>query len=274
MAGISPHRGMRWISFDPGPGRRTLRAMNLTASTTLVVPSISATRRRWPGLVLSLLLHGLVALAWMGFPLPRLDEDRPEPVLNVDLVPQPPPQAPSPASPPPVAPPQPPPQPQRSAPPPPPQLQPGELAEKSTPPVPDRAEPKAPKEGGPGIAASPAPRQKRPVTQSERDYVLSKVLAHWHMPAALAAFAQAETRINVRVMADGHFADIYDSRRPWNPAEVFDGYAGLAPQAVQRQVIDALYKAIRAAQPLALPETLKAKAPFDLRLDFRFRDVR
>lgn len=249
--------------------------MSLTASAPDVPPA-SSTRRPWPALTLSLALHVLVALSWLGFPLPRLPDDRPEPVIAVDLVPPPPAQTAAPPAPPPAAPALPPEaaKPPTGAPPPPPQLQPGELAEKSSPPPPERAEAKAPAAGGPGIAASPAPKRPRPVTQSERDYVLSKVLAHWQKPAALAAFAQAETRINVRVLADGHFADIYDSRRPWNPSEVFDGYAQLAPGAVQRQVIDALYRAIRAAQPVSLPAALKAKAPFDLRLDFRFRDVR
>lgn len=253
--------------------------MSLTASA-LAVPPVTSARRNWPALVLSLLLHALIALAWLGFPLPRPDAAQEPPAVSVDLVPAPPP-APAPA-PAPAAPPQSPPQspgpttvPSRPmAPPPPPQLQAGELAEKSSPPLPERPAAKAPAEGGPGVAASPAPKRPKPVTQSERDFILSKVLAHWRMPAALVPFAQAQTSIHVRVMADGYFADIYDGRRPWRPAEVFDGYDQLAPQAVQRQVIDALYRALRAAQPISLPAPLKAKAPFDVRLDFRFRDVR
>ena len=222
---------------------------------------------RWRHLapVLSVLLHLLLALAWMGFPLPEPSTEEP-PSLVVDLVPS----VPRPAAPATTA--------ALAAKPgaagaPIPQLAEGELAEKSTP----LSETQAKGTAQPNpVAAEMAAKEKKPapVTQNERDWVLARVLRHWKPPAGLSAYDKADISLKVRVLADGHFSDIYDSRRPWNPALVFDGYQALPPQAIQRRVIDAIYGAIRKAQPLALPQGLRDKAPFDLRLDFRFKDAR
>ncbi|MBR9971336.1 hypothetical protein [Magnetospirillum sulfuroxidans] len=218
--------------------------------------------------VLSVLLHLLLALAWMGFPLPDLPDPEPQ-AMTVDIVPPPPPPAASAPSK------------QQSAPAakagpdgkPIPQLAEGELAEKSTP----VSETQSPKPAQPNpVAAVPAAKEKKPapVNQNERDWVLSRVLRHWKPPSGLSAYDKADISLKVKVLADGHFSDIYDARRPWNPVEVFDGYQSLPPGAIQRRIIDAIYGAIRKSQPLALPPGLREKAPFDLRLDFRFKDAR
>jgi hypothetical protein len=229
---------------------------------------VTGRRTRLAPLVLSVLLHLVLAVLWLGFPVPRMIPDEP-PAVSVELVP-PAPLPPAPASDG---------RPEGGASRPDrtdkvvPQLQEGELARQSTPPpAKEAARPGA-------VTAVPqekaaATRKPAPVTQSERDFVLSQVVRQWKPPRELAAYDRAEMSVAVMVRADGFFADIYDARRPANPAEVFDGYGALHPQSIQRRTIDAIYQAIRKAQPLRLPDALKAKAPFTVRLDFRFRDVR
>ncbi|MCA1909494.1 MAG: hypothetical protein LDL39_14140 [Magnetospirillum sp.] len=213
--------------------------------------------------VLSVLLHLLLALAWLGFPLPEPSKPEP-PTLTVDIVPPSPP-APSPAQAPKAKP--------AEAGVPVPQLQDGELAEKSAPPPELKDRQPAPPDPA---ASQPAAKVKKPapVTQNQRDWVLSRVLRHWRRPADLGAYASGDIRLAVKVMPDGHFSDIYDARRPWNPEDVFDGYGTLPPGVVQRRIIDSIYGAIRQAQPLKLTQELRDKAPFTVRLDFRFKDVR
>ncbi|CAA7624716.1 conserved hypothetical protein [Magnetospirillum sp. LM-5] len=230
--------------------------------------SAPSDRRRFKAvpLVLSALVHLALAIAWLGFPIPRIKDPEP-PSVAVELVP-PPAQKPAP------------PADQGGAKPQPekdgraiPQLEQGELAQRSSPaPAKESTAPSA-------VVAKPAEKlaavkKPIPVTQNERDFVLSQVVRQWKPPKELAAYDQADMRVSVTVRPDGYFAEIYDSRRPWNPDEVFDGYSQLHPQSIQRRTIDALYRAIRQAQPLKLPEALKAKAPFAVRLDLRFKDAR
>lgn len=225
---------------------------------------------RWRHLppLLSVMLHAVPALWLLGFPWPQSLPDKPaEPAaISVDIVP--PPEPPAAPQPPPSQ--NRPPQPQGRAIP---QLEEGELASRSTPVPPERSTAPA----KPQVLAQPQARTEKkpaPVTQNERDWVLARVLRHWRAPSGLAAYEKADIALKVRVLPDGHFSDIYDSRRPWAPEQVFEGYGQLAPQAIQRRIIDAIYGAIRKAQPLPLPQVLRDKAPFDLRLDFRFKDAR
>ncbi|MCR6631351.1 MAG: hypothetical protein NVV74_15615 [Magnetospirillum sp.] len=225
------------------------------------VPS-PRTTGQWAPLALSALLHVLLALVWLGFPLPEGPSEQ-EPAIQVELAPEP---AKPPASPPPA-------KPQAAAGPdsPIPQLEEGALAQRSSPPKPRESSLVPP---APRAEAAVRPRKPEPVTQNERDFVLGQVLRHWAPPKDLAGYAKGEVRVAVTVRADGYFDDIYDARRPWNPAAAFDGYTMLAADDIQRRTIDALLKAIRQAQPVKLPPALLAKAPFPVRLDFRFKDVR
>ncbi|MGE4281301.1 MAG: hypothetical protein AB7G62_17080 [Magnetospirillum sp.] len=230
----------------------------------------SPPRSRHLAPVLSVLLHLLLALAWLGFPLPESDKSEP-PAISVDIVPPPP----SPVPPAPSAPKTP--EAPKAKPAeqgvPVPQLTEGELAEKSTP----RSQTESKKPNPPDPAASqPTTKTKKPapVTQNQRDWVLSRVLRHWRRPPEMGPYANGTISLAVKVMGDGYFSDIYDTRRSWNPNDVFDGYAGLPQGAVQKRIIDSIYGAIRQAQPLKLPQELRDKAPFEVRLDFRFKDVR
>ena len=228
-------------------------------------------RSRYLAPVLSVLLHLLLAFIWLGFPLPELKPAEP-PSISVDIVPPPQPAQPKPVPPSPQAPQAPQAKPAEQGTPVP-QLTEGELAEKSTP----RSETESKKPSPPDPAASqPSQKTKKPapVTQNQRDWVLSRVLKHWRRPPEMGAYANGTISLAVRVNADGYFSDIYDARRAWNPNDVFDGYGTLPPSAVQRRIIDSIYGAIRQAQPMKLPQELRDKAPFEVRLDFRFKDVR
>ncbi|MGE5515056.1 MAG: hypothetical protein ACM31D_04470 [Bacteroidota bacterium] len=232
---------------------------------TIIPPPRQA---KWAPLALSVLLHLLLLLVWLGFPLPQ-DRSPEEPAMQVELAPEPP--RPPPAAAAPQAKPQPQPATEQGAPIP--QLEDGILAQRSsTPKLKAQPGPIAPPEPRTDIA--PKPKKPEPVTQNERDFVLSQVLRHWAPPRELSAYDKAGVHLSVVVGADGYFSDIYDARRPWNPNDVFDGYGALRPDDIQRRTIDAFYRAIRQAQPVRLPAALKAKAPFPVRLDFRFRDAR
>lgn len=237
----------------------------MLAAPVIDIPASQSRRARIGPLVLSALVHGVMLLAWLGVPVPEPPVG--ETAMAVDLVP---PAAAPPKGEPQTAPAATPLAPQaeaRQIP----QLQDGEFAAKASPVAPPK-----PVAGPPAVKAEVAPAGKKPppVTQNERDFVLSQVLRHWKPPRELAAYDRADIFVGVTVGPDGYFAEAYDARRTWNPDEVFDGYARLHPQDIQRRTIDAFYRAIRQAQPVRLPDALKAKAPFKVRLDFRFKDAR
>ncbi|MBC7950544.1 MAG: hypothetical protein H7Z12_01815 [Rhodospirillaceae bacterium] len=236
-------------------------------SAPVIPMEFTAPRKtRWVPLALSLLLHLLLALAWLGFPMPEMRKDE-EPTITVELAPRPEPSKPKISDAPlgetkgeaavseakPI-----------------PQLEDGALAKQSSPPKPNAG----PSPPAPRAEAVLKPKKPEPVTQNERDFVLSQVIRHWHPPRELAAYDKADVHVGVIVDAQGYFDDDFDARRPWNPAGVFEGYNGLHPQSVQRRSVDAFYQAIRKAQPVRLPPALKVKAPFPVRLDFRFKDAR
>lgn len=237
----------------------------LAASVIPFDVPIALRKMRWAPLGLSLLLHLLLALVWLGFPMPEPHKDD-EPSITVEIA-QPEPAKPKMSDAPlgeskgegaqseakPI-----------------PQLAEGVLAKQSTPPK-SKADAAPPT---PRAEAVLKPKKVEPVSQNERDFVLSQVIRHWHPPRELAAYEKADVAVGVIVDANGYFDEDFDARRPWNPARVFEGYDALHPQSLQRRSVDAFYQAIRKAQPVRLPPTLKAKAPFPVRLDFRFKDAR
>lgn len=225
-------------------------------------------KTRWAPLGLSALVHLLVLVAWLGFPLPE-GQQAEERAMQVELAaepPRPPAKAAAAAAD----------QPKQNATEqgaPIPQLAEGMLAQRSSTPK-LKSEDKVVAAPEPRTEIAPKPKKPEPVTQNERDFVLGQVLRNWRPPKELSAYDKADVRVTVTVKADGYFADVYDARRPWNPAEVFDGYGSLPPDSIQRRTVDAFLRAIRQAQPVKLPPALKAKAPFPVRLDFRFKDAR
>jgi len=233
----------------------------MLAAPVLDIPNSGKSRKpRLASLALSAALHVALAAMWLGFPTPESHVEQ-ERAITVELAPPPPPAGdggkPEPAERPAEAKPIP-------------QLEDGMLARQSSPPAP-KPEAAAPT---PRIEAAPKPKKPAPVTQNERDLILSQVIRHWQPPRELAAYDRADLQVGVVVGADGYFDGDYDARRRWNPAGVFEGYDTLHPQSLQRRIVDAFYQAIRKAQPVRLPPELKAKAPFPVRLDFRFRDAR
>lgn len=234
--------------------------MTLTA-IAFDLPAPPPCRKPAVALALSALLHGLLLLAWAGMPLPDLPQG--ESAMEVELAvqrPSPPPAGDAAAAP------TPPPQPEvRQIP----QLQDGQLGEQASP---ASAKP-AMAPPSPRTVLADKPAKPQPVTQNERDVVLSQVLKGWKPPRELAAYDNADIFVGVTIGPDGYFTEEFDARRKWNPAEVFDDYARLHPQDIQRRTVDAFYRAIREAQPIRLPPALKAKAPFRVRLDFRLKDA-
>lgn len=77
--------------------------------------------------------------------------------------------------------------------------------------------------------------------------------------------------MKVTVLADGTLAGAFSIRAPYDPGAAIEGYA--ASDSFKREVSESFYRALRKAQPLRLPPALAAKAPFDVVLEFRVRDV-
>lgn len=215
----------------------------------MVIAACSRQPRAVPAVAaaLSLLLHLAVALAWAWPSLPDLPDEPPQAVA-VEIVPAPRPAEPARA---------------RDAAPPP--------APTAAKPIPQLDEPAPVTERSTPAAVS---RRKLAPSRSERDMVLSQVVRHWRPPAALAAYADAEFAVTVTVLADGTLAGAFSARAPFDPAAAIDGYAGLDARDLRRQASESFYRALRQAQPLRLPPALAAKAPFDVVLEFRVRDVR
>lgn len=239
----------------------------MLAAPALDPDLLSAPRRNRIPLLLSGLLHLVLLLVWLGFPNAEHKRE-PEQAFEVELAASPTPPSPA-GRPQPVEAPKPQPATESGAPIP--QLEDGVLAQRSSMPKPKVAADDKP---APQAVAATKPKKPEPVTQNERDFVLGQVIRHWHPPRELGAYDKADIRVSVVVRADGYFDDIYDARRPWNPGAVFDGYGSLRPDDIQRRTVDAFYQAIRQAQPVRLPPALQTKAPFPVRLDFRFKDAR
>lgn len=217
------------------PAMAALSSVFLSSPQSRAVPVAAA--------VLSLLVHLLAALVWMWPDLPDRADD-PVGAVAVEIVPavpaKPAERAAEPVAPPPEA---------KAIP----QLDDAPVAARST------------------AAPAPAPVRKAPPTRSERDRVLSQVVRLWAPPPALAAYPEAEFAVKVTVLADGTLAGAFSVRAPYDPAAAIDGYA--RQQGVERQASESFYRALRQAQPLRLPPALAAKAPFDVVLEFRVRDV-
>lgn len=232
---------------------------------TLAILSSQRPMRAAPVLV-SVVLHVLVALAWLGFPasLPSLPEE--PKAMEVEIVPPPPAKAAQEAKPQPEA--------QQAAPRPLPQgvplpqLEDGMLAQRSNAGV--KGDPAPSREAAPSVPDPVKPKAKPgPVTQNERDLVLSQVLRHWRPPREAAILTDPTIRVGVTVLADGTFGAPFSRNAPYNPGAAIEGWSSLHPDDIRRRTTEAFYRALRDAQPLRLPPELKAKAPFDVTIVFR-----
>lgn len=111
-----------------------------------------------------------------------------------------------------------------------------------------------------------------PATQSERDFLLSQILTKWKRPFGTWP-PDAVVRLRVRVQADGYFAPPFNAHMPYSPASAIAGYEQMGRGDPRLAVLETLYVAIRVAQPLTLAVELRAKAPFEISLDFKLADV-
>jgi hypothetical protein len=246
-------------------------------------------------LLLSVALHLCVLLAVWGDRFPRF-RARPElPPLMVDIVvlePKDEP-APEPAKPPPPRepPPQRPTDRSEPAPPPPPkpQLAPGRIARQSSPggsgieptiekapqiqALPNRPAPERQGELGLSLGPMAKPALEMGVaTQSERDFLLSQILAVQGRPLSVWGI-NGVVRLRVDVMADGMLGPPFDASSPYRPDKAIVDYNDLPRSDPKRGLMEALYVALRVAQPLKLTPEMRAKAPFQATLDFRTLDV-
>lgn len=229
--------------------------------TAAVVSDLAAESRSRTGLAFALSAAAHLLIAWFlmfgpdflsSFNAPLASDP---PAITVDLVPPADlPKPPAPALPP---------EPIRRVIP---NLSPGKLAKETRP----GSETTKDKAAQAGVTVHP----KAEPTISERDLVLAQVLRHWRRPPQLALLEDGAVTLAVSVLGDGSLGPPFARSQPWNPGQAIAGYDGMPQGSPQRRVVESIYQALRDAQPLALPPELKAKAPFDLRLDFRFRDVR
>lgn len=236
-----------------------VRAMS--RPTTLDGFGAAPERRRSlaPALLLSLALHLAVALslAWDFTPAPQPQPE--EAAIAVELAPEPRPAAreegekPAPA---------PAPAPAAPAAPPPPVLEPARLAETSQPGEQAKAKPAA------GKPAPISPRQAK----AARDLILSQVLRHWRPPAELRGLGAVVT-LKVDLLAGGMLGPPFGRDARWDPASAIDGLEALPPADPRRQMLEALYRALRQAQPLTLPPELAPRLPMAVALDFRVDDL-
>ena len=110
-------------------------------------------------------------------------------------------------------------------------------------------------------------------TQSERDYLLAQILKPWRNRPNFNWQPDAIVQLRVVVMPDGYLAPPFDARQRYSPELAIMGYGRMAPNDPRRIVLESLYSVLRVAQPLTLPPELRAKAPFNTRLDFRLVDI-
>lgn len=111
-----------------------------------------------------------------------------------------------------------------------------------------------------------------PATQSERDFLLSQILTKWKRPVGTWP-PDAVVRLRVRIQADGYLSPPFNAHMPYSPASAIAGYEQMGRGDPRLAVLETLYVAIRVAQPLTLAPELRAKAPFDISLDFKLADV-
>ncbi|MBL8832233.1 MAG: hypothetical protein JNL71_07565, partial [Rhodospirillales bacterium] len=249
--------------------------------------SDDALRMRWPvvvGLLLSLLLHALVGLVWIGLEPRALPEAEvyvpielvqiappPEPVRE----PPPPPPAPPPAPPPPPPPPL---APAASAPPPPPppviQRETAASAPQSSAPRPasPAARPAPPRvpESRDGLLAPnerPAPQtgvsagRTRPaepagpvgekLSQSEVDHLLAQVFRAWLIDYRAPRFKDIVISGNFQLNPDGTLGSPFGLNDPWAPDKMIANYADVQRPDMrdQRTALESFLGAMRQAQP-------------------------
>lgn len=111
-----------------------------------------------------------------------------------------------------------------------------------------------------------------PATQSERDFLLAQILNKWKRPFGTWP-PDAVVRLRVRVLPDGYLAPPFDARMGYAPASAIVGYGQMGRGDPRLAVLETLYVAIRVSQPLTLAPELRAKAPFEIALDFKLNDV-
>lgn len=237
-------------------------------------------RREGIALALSALLHLLVTLWLQSGELSALLPKREEPVMEVEVVTEPPPKPARPKPPPRPEPPAPPEQSKPNPSPDPPlplqrpQLEHAPPAEKSAAPVAgmkrDLAKPAA---RGPGLAVdSGSVARSAPaagdLSQSAQDMVLAQVVRMWHFDPLSLRGSRTVLTATLLVNRDGTLSGPMSKNAPWAPDEVIDGY-GKMPDGTNKRMLETFLLALRMAQPLRLPPD--DGKPWPRRMMLRFR---
>ena len=233
-------------------------------------------RRLMTALILSAVLHLLVALAMQVSDLSALLPERIERSMEVEVIPEPPRSPPIPAPQP--EPPKPPPTPESPMPIQRPQLQPAPLAEKSVAPRPSpRPEPVKAATTAPGLSADtgsfsrPAPAAGD-LAQSAQDKVLAQVVRMWHFDSALLRGTNTVLTATLVVNRDGTLSGPMHKDAPWKPDLVIKGYSAL-PDGTTRRMLETFLLALRMAQPLQLPPDDGKPWPRRMLLKFKPGDL-
>ena len=278
--------------------------------------SSDALRVRWPvvaGLIVSLLLHVLIGLVWVGFePLDLSDDAK---YITIEMVPetaplQPPP-APEPPKPPAPLPPAPP-LPPAVAPPPP--FVPPPIQQETAPSAPQSAAPRA-AQRAPAPVLAPAPQPRNPesrdgllapnvpveraapkpgistrtekdsvaaapagekVSQSEVDFILTQVLRAWLIDYRSPRFKDITISGTFQLNPDGTLGSPFGSKDPWDLERMIANYAELQRPAArdQRTALESFLGAMRQAQPFRRqPDAPPMTGPKLLTFAFRLGDL-
>jgi protein TonB len=234
--------------------------------------AVTLDRRLVAALMLSALMHLLVAIIMLVGDLSALFPERVERSMEIEVVPEPPRSEPPPAPkpvpqpvPPPPPPPAPPPEMPKTPPPPEPplpiqrpQLQSAPLAEKSVAPRSTaRPEPVKAATAAPGLSAetgslSHSAPAAGDLAQSAQDKILAQVVRMWKFNSALLRGTDTVLSATLLVNRDGTLSGPMHKDAPWNPDAVIKGYSTL-PDGITRRTLETFLLALRMSQPLQLP---------------------
>lgn len=116
----------------------------------------------------------------------------------------------------------------------------------------------------------PAAPRGRDLTQTMADSIRAQVLQNLLINWRAERYRGAGIHIHVELLADGTFAFPYGRNDPWNPRGMISNYDRLLERGNEdaRVLLEAIVRAMRAAQPLQLPPG-QQRYPVSLDLSFR-----
>lgn len=91
--------------------------------------------------------------------------------------------------------------------------------------------------------------------QSEGDFLLAQVMAHWLIDVRSPRFKGIVMGGNFLLLEDGMLGSPYGKNDPWRPEAMIENYGRLAAggQESLRTALETFLRAVRSAQPFRLP---------------------